>query len=154
MRTETARHGNVILALALFSLAANGCATAASGKLADAPIDRQSSEQWGVEPVAIRLSAAGHMLDFRLRVLDAQKAAPLLVRNTDCYVIAEKSGDVLQVARSPKVGALRSTVRAESMVKEDRVYGALFANRGRLVEVGDQVTVVMGEFRAEHLVVE
>jgi hypothetical protein len=40
------------------------------------------------------------------------------------------------------------------MVKQGRIYGALFANPGRFVHAGDRVTVVMGEFRAEHLVVQ
>jgi hypothetical protein len=94
------------------------------------------------------------MLDFRMRVLDREKAAPLLVRKSDCHLVVEKNGGVLKVARSPKIGALRSSVRTESMVKENRVYGALFANPGRLVAPGDRVTVVMGDYRAEHLVVQ
>ena len=94
------------------------------------------------------------MLDFRLRVVHPEKAAPLLLRKSDCYLIAEESGGILQVARSPKVGALRATVRTESMVKHDRIYATLFANPGRLVKAGDKVTVVMGDFRAEHVVVQ
>jgi hypothetical protein len=143
--------------LALVPLASLGCAT--SGKQAGlagttATAREGDVRDWGVEPLAIRLSAAGYMLDFRLRVLDREKAAPLLVRKTECHLIAEKTGGVLQLARSPKIGALRSTVRTEEMVKQDRIYGALFANPGRLVQPGDRVTVVMGDFRAEHLVVQ
>lgn len=161
MRRHSAHQATRLLLTALVSLAATGCTTtstasrapAGEAKPADAPAAR-GSEAWGVEPLAIRLSAAGHMLDFRMRVLDAEKAAPLLVRKTECYLIAEKSGQMLQVARSPKIGALRSTVRTEGMVKENRVYGALFTNHGKLVRAGDRVTVVMGDFRAEHLVVQ
>lgn len=161
MRRHSAHHATRLLLAALVSLAATGCTTtsgaarapARDATAAPAPLAR-TSETWGVEPIALRLSAAGHMLDFRMRVLDAEKAAPLLVRKTECFLIAEKTGQVLQVARSPKIGALRSTVRTEGMVKEDRIYGALFTNPGRLVRAGDQVTLVIGEFRAEHLVVQ
>jgi hypothetical protein len=156
MRSESVnRSASLLLLLALVSMASSGCATTPGNEGAAARPDRESHEErWGVQPLAVRLSGAGYMLDFRLRVLDREKAAPLLVRRSDCHLIAEKSGGVLQVARSPKVGALRSTVRAESMVKEGRIYGALFANPGRFVNAGDRVTVVMGDFRAEHLVVQ
>jgi hypothetical protein len=145
-----------LLALALLSLAAGGCATAARSAIAAAtpPEPGDLAERWGVEPLAVRLSAAGYMLDVRVRVLDPEKAAPLLVRTSGWHVVAEKSGGVLQVARSPKIGALRATVRTESMVKKDRVYGALFANPGRVVSAGDEVTLVMGDLRAVHLVVQ
>jgi hypothetical protein len=37
---------------------------------------------------------------------------------------------------------------------EQRTYFALFANPGRQIEAGDKVTVVIGDFRAEDLIVE
>lgn len=153
-RGSAVRPAGPLLLLALVLLA-SGCATAPRSEGAAArPGPEGREESWGVEPIAVRLSAAGYMLDFRLRVLDPARAAPLLVRKADCYLVAEESGRVLQVARSPKIGALRSTVRTEDMVKQGRIYGALFANPGRFVHAGDRVTVVMGEFRAEHLVVQ
>jgi len=151
----------VLLLLALVPLLSAGCATTSGTKGAMAAPDQgipeekgSIEERWGVEPLGVRLSAAGYMLDFRLRVLDPEKAAPLLVRKTKSHLVVEKSGAVFQVASSPKIGALRSTVRTEEMVKQDRIYGTLFANPGRYVKAGDRVTVVMGDMRAEHLVVE
>jgi hypothetical protein len=141
--------------LAAISLLLVGCATTSASRGAALAEARETGEErWGVEPLGVRLSAAGYMLDFRLRVLHREKAAPLLIRRSDCYLIAEESGDTLQVARSPKIGALRATVRTESMVKQDRIYATLFANPGRLVKAGDTVTVVMGDYRAEHVVVQ
>jgi hypothetical protein len=145
----------LVVLLVLVPLASTGCATtSAPNAAASAPAPASDARTWGVEPLHVRLSAAGYMLDFRLRVLDAEKAGPLLVRNTECYLVAEKTGAVLRVASSPKIGALRSTVRTASMVKQDRIYAAVFSNPGRFVQAGDQVTVVMGDFRAQHLVVE
>jgi hypothetical protein len=150
------RASKLLLLLALIPVASSGCATTSHGKAvaADRADAGANDRAWGIEPLGVRLSAAGYMLDFRLRVRESEKAAPLLLRKTDCYLIAEESGGVLQVARSPKIGALRSTVRTESMVKQDGIYATLFANPGRLLKAGDKVTVVMGDFRAEHLVVE
>jgi hypothetical protein len=147
------RLARTVLLLTVTSLAASGCA-GAGASVATGASRESAEERWGVEPLGVRLSAAGTLLDFRLRVRSREKAAPLLVRKTPSYLIAEKSGGVLQVARSPKIGALRATVRSESMVKEGRIYGTLFANPGRFVKAGDEVTVVMGDFRAEHVVVQ
>jgi len=150
-----------LLLLALVPLLSAGCATTSGNRGAEAVPVRGISEEkgsieerWGIEPLGIRLSAAGYMLDFRLKVLDPGKAAPLLVRKTKSHLIVEKTGAVFQVASSPKIGALRATVRTEEMVKQDRIYGTLFANPGRYVKAGDRVTVVMGDMKAEHLVVK
>lgn len=143
------------LGLALVLVAAGGCATGAAAARAATPKDPQGyEERWGIEPLGVRVTAAGYMLDFRVKVRDRARAAPLLVRSAKAHLVVEKSGGVLQVARSPKIGALRATVRTESMLKEDRVYATLFANPGRLVQPGDRVTIVMGDLRAEHLVVQ
>jgi hypothetical protein len=145
----------VFLLLALVPLFSAGCATTSGNKSAKTGTEQGSyEERWGVEPLGVQLSAAGYMLDFRLKVLDPGKAAPLLVRKTKSHLIVEKTGAVFQVASSPKIGALRATVRTEEMVKQDRIYGTLFANPGRYVKTGDRVTVVMGEMKVEHLVVQ
>lgn len=107
----------------------------------------QIEEQWGVKLVGLRHTAAGYMLDLRFRVLDPEKAAPLLSRNIDRYVVVEKSGAVLRVPSTEKLGMLRSAVSSPDMVKKDRVYAALFANPGRHVRPGDKVTLVLGDFK-------
>jgi len=111
-------------------------------------------EEWGIKLVGLRETAAGYFLDLRLRVLDPEKAAPLLSRQIQRHVIVEKSGAILKVPSAPMVGSLRSSVRTPNMVKANRIYSALFANPGRHVRTGDRVTLVLGDFRAEHLSVE
>ena len=39
-----------------------------------------AAEKWGVQIVGLPTTSGGYMLDFRFRVLDAKKAAPLFVR--------------------------------------------------------------------------
>jgi hypothetical protein len=139
--------------LALTVLFSTGCATAGSTRAAESQEAPGAEERFGIESLGVRLSAAGTMLDLRLRVRSREKAAPLFVRKAASYLVAEETGAVLRVARSPKIGALRATVRTAEMVKQGRVYATLFANPGRLVKAGDTVTVVLGDYRAEHVVV-
>ncbi|GAB4336211.1 MAG: hypothetical protein Kow0089_06310 [Desulfobulbaceae bacterium] len=107
-------------------------------------------EQWGIEVTGIRMSAAGHMVDFRYRVLDPDKARPLFRRDVKAYLIDEESGKVLSVPNMGKVGPLRTT----DMPQKNRIYWMFFGNGGGLIHTGSRVTVVIGDFRAENLLVE
>ena len=106
-------------------------------------------EQWGIELTSLRMSAAGHMVDFRYRVLDSEKAAPLFQRQAKPYLIHQASGKVLAVPNTAKIGSLRNS----NSPKQGKVYWMFFGNKG-LVKTGDKVSVVIGDFRADHLVVE
>ena len=140
------RHMSHLLWWLLLSLLLTG-----SGNSSAAEDVRSAMEmQWGVKVLPIRLSAEGYMLDFRYRVLDAEKAAPLFDRKIKPYLVDEATGAILVVPEPPKVGALRNTRKPQP----DRNYFVLFANPGRYVQKGKRVTVVIGDFKAEHLVVE
>jgi hypothetical protein len=119
--------------------------------LRDDTLAAEMRDKWGIEVLAMRRTAAGYMLDFRYRVVDAAKAAPLLEYRTKPYIKVEKSGATLGVPISPKVGSLRN---ATKNVKSNRNYFALFANPGKHVKAGDKITIVIGDFRAEHLIVQ
>jgi hypothetical protein len=107
-------------------------------------------EDWGVEIKAIRLTAHGHMLDFRYKVLDAGKAAPLFKRQTKPHLVHVETGKVLEVPAPAKTGPLRTS----DLPKKGRTYWMFFGNGGKLIKRGDQVTVVIGGFKAEKLIVE
>ncbi len=136
-----------LLSLCLLSA---GCATDREGLLPSQNAQASIEERWGVKVLPIRLSAEGYMLDFRYQVLDPEKAMSLFDRKIKPYLIDEASGAVLAVPEPPKVGALRNTRKPQP----DRIYFILFANPGRYVQKGKSVTVVIGDFKAEHLVVE
>jgi len=112
------------------------------------PVDL--GQQWGIEVTSIRLTANNHMIDFRYRVLDAAKAKELFVRQNKPALIHQKTGKVLVVPETAKVGPLRNS----DTPKQGKIYWMFFGNAGYLVKAGDQVTVVIGEFRAENLTVE
>jgi hypothetical protein len=109
--------------------------------------------QWGIRLLGVRRVAAGYALDLRFRVDDPGRAAPLLERRATRrpQLLVEKSGALLEVPWSEKVGTLRQSVRTADQVAAGRHYFVLFANPGRHVEPGDRVTVVIGAFRAEHV---
>lgn len=97
------------------------------------------------------MSAAGHVVDFRYRIVDPEKAARVADRKLKPQLIDQASSLALSVPAAPKVGALRQTsVRPIA----GRTYFVLFGNPNQIVKAGSKVTVVIGEFRAENLVVE
>lgn len=126
---------------------------AVSAEVADISGQKQANagDKWGIRVIGIRRTAADYMLDFRYRVLDAEKAAYLMNRKIKPQLIVEKNGRKLEVPVSSKIGPLR---QAPKFTKVDRNYFMFFANPGRSVLAGDKVTIVIGDFKAEHLVVE
>jgi hypothetical protein len=111
------------------------------------------AEQWGVEVIGIRLTSAGYMMDFRFRVVDADKALPLFDHRIKPFVLAEKSEIKLPVPMAPKVGAFRPTNRGQN-IKADKTYYMVFGNPDSYVKAGEKVSVVIGDFRAENLTVQ
>ena len=106
-------------------------------------------EQWGIEVTSIRLSAHNTMIDYRYRVLDAEKANVLFLRRIKPQLIHQESGKVLAVPDTAKLGPLRNS----NTPQEGKIYWMFFGNAGKLVKKGDKVTVVIGDFKVENLVV-
>ena len=109
-------------------------------------------EQLGVRIEGLHLSSAGYMVDFRYRVLDPVRAAPLLDRKLSPYLLDETTGARLGVPDAPKVGQLRPTSR--NKVIPGRNYFILFANPGRYLQPGSKVTLVTGNTQISHLTVD
>lgn len=114
---------------------------------------RRGESKLGIRTEGLRLSAAGYMLDFRYRVIDPVKAAPLLDKKIRPYLLDDASGAQLAVPDTAKLGQLRTTGR-NKVVHGDRDYFILFANPGRFVQAGNKMTLVMGDMRLEDLTVE
>jgi hypothetical protein len=109
------------------------------------------AEKWGVGNFKVRHTSAGYMLDIRYYVFDSAKAKPLFSRKLRPFVIEEASAVKYGVPASPKVGFLR---QAPSHVKENKEYFLMIANPGNRIKTGDKLTLVIGDFRIEHLTVE
>jgi hypothetical protein len=148
----TAKAGLLVLA-ALVAATMSGCATApVAGARGAAAEHAVAGDECGIRVEALRLSAAGYVLDFRYRVVDASKAAPLLDGKQRPYLLDGK-GAKLGVPRTPKLGSLRQTSR-NGKVKLDHSYFILFANPAKYLQRGDRVTLVVGDAKVPGLTVE
>ena len=107
--------------------------------------------KWGIEIVSFRLGAGGSLLDFRYKVLDPEKAAPLADRKLRPFLIDTASGAHVVVPAPAKVGALRN---APHFYKANRNYFIQFANPGKLFNSGSNATLVIGDFKLKHLTVQ
>ena len=116
----------------------------------DAKGEAGIEERWGIQLLPVRLTAAGNMVDFRYRIIDAEKAQPLLNRKENTtYLLDQASGARLSVPVS-SLGALRATTKPIV----GRNYFILFENARKVIKPGSKVTVGIGEFRAENVTVE
>lgn len=153
----TGRRAIVIAVAAFLATTAMACSTSAGRRegapqpaSAARPAGSAIEDRWGVSIIGMRLSGGGRMLDFRFRVLDPAKAAPLFDRQTKPLLIEQAGGRSLSVPNMPKVGPLRTS----DPPKAGTNYWMFFGNTGRFVKAGSKVTVVIGEFRVEDLVVQ
>lgn len=109
-------------------------------------------ERLGIKIEGMHLSAAGYIVDCRYRVLDPVKAAPLLDRKVNPYLLDEATGMQLGVPDAPKVGKLRPTSRGKIIA--GRNYYILFANPGRHLKSGSKVTLVAGDNRIADIAID
>ena len=108
-------------------------------------------EKWGVDEFSVHETSAGYMLDIRYRVTDTTKAKPLFERKLRPFVVEEDSGIRYGVPASPKVGYLRQT---SSNLKKNKIYFLMIANPGKRIKKGNKITLIIGDFKIEHLIVE
>jgi hypothetical protein len=107
----------------------------------------------GLRITALRLTAAGYMIDLRYRVSDPARAKAFLAdRSKDLFLVDQATGVRLAVPTTPKLGALRQ--RASAELRTDRDYAVLFANPGRRLQPGAKVTLVAGNMRIRNLSLE
>jgi hypothetical protein len=152
MLPSPTRFLHLLLGLAA-ALQLGGCGTAPSALGADAnpQLARESAEaNYGIKVEALHLSAAGSMLDFRYRVVDPKKAAPLLDGKMKPYLIDDARGARLGVPSSPVLGGIRQTSR-NNHIEVDRTYFIMFGNPGKALHSGDKVTLVLGDLKIADL---
>ena len=105
---------------------------------------------WGVDSLSVKSTEQGEIIRFAYRVLDADRAQALNDKKAEPALIDQRAGVKLVVPQLEKVGKLRQTPTPVA----GKSYWMAFSNKGRLVKRGDRVTVVIGRFRADGLVVE
>lgn len=135
-----ARKACSISAIVLFAVVLQGCTS----------IPSQPRANHGLEIASLRISAAGHLVDLRYRVTDPELAKATLGPKIKPRLIDEKTGTVMNVPTTAKLGALRQT---QATQKTGRTYFVLFANTAA-IRPGMRVTAELGDAHFKHLVVE
>jgi hypothetical protein len=105
---------------------------------------------WGVDSLTVKTVESGEIIRFAWRVIDADKAKPLNDKKVDPILIDQQAGVKLVVPSLEKVGQLRQSSTPEA----GKSYWMAFSNSGRRVKRGDRVDVVIGNFRAQGLIVQ
>ncbi len=105
---------------------------------------------WGIDSLKVKYTESGEMIRFSWRVLDPDKAALLNDKKAEPSLIDLQAGVKLVVPEMEKVGKLRQS----STPVAGMSYWMAFSNSGRRVKRGDRVIVMVGQFRADGLVVE
>ena len=103
---------------------------------------------WGVDNLEVKATAQGSLIRFNYRVVDKYRAKSFGDKSTPAYLIDERTGAVLQVPTMPKVGMLRQAGDLEN----GREYWIAFSNKGA-IKPGNRVDIVIGNFRANGLIV-
>ena len=107
------------------------------------------SMTWGVDSLDVKWTESGEVIRFTYRVLDPAKAAVLNDKKYEPSLIDPQAGVKLVVPSLEKVGQLRQSSPPEA----GKAYWMAFSNKGRYVKKGHHVDVIIGNFRAEGLVV-
>lgn len=108
---------------------------------------------WGVDKLVARVAASGSLVRFSYRVTDPKRAAVLADKHAKPAMYDPRSQRVLHIPVLEQVGALWQA-GVEMKMEKGKEYWMTFSNKGRPVKPGDRVTVVIGAFRAEGLMVE
>jgi hypothetical protein len=105
---------------------------------------------WGVDSLSAKSVESGEIIRFTYRVLDADKASMLNDKKLEPVLIDPQARVKLVIPQLEKIGKLRQNATPEA----GKAYWMAFSNKGGLVKRGDRVSVVIGQFRADGLVVE
>jgi hypothetical protein len=90
------------------------------------------------------------MLDMRFQVVNPEKARPILDKGKKAFLLDQASGKALSVPVT-KAGSWRQTT---SKPEAGRIYFVLFGNPNKLVKENNKVTVVIGDFKKNDIVVD
>ena len=104
----------------------------------------------GVDQMSAKLAESGQLVRFSYRITDVTRAAAMHDKASAPYLLDEKVHAVLQVPTMEKVGPLRQSGPPES----GKAYWMVFSNKGNLVKAGHRVSVVIGQFRVDGLIVQ
>jgi hypothetical protein len=105
---------------------------------------------WGIKSLSLKSAEAGEVIRFSYEVVDADKAKTLNDKKVEPSLIDQRAHVKLVVPMVDKARLMGQT----SDPQAGKTYWMLFSNKGGYVKRGDRVSIVIGNFRAEGLVVD
>ena len=164
MQKDTKRFRRLarLACVVLLAAAVTGCATAHRQQPATEPATEpaddsvtrsETVERFGIEITSIRRSAADSILDIRYKIADEEKAAFMMDRTKDAFLLDQESGKVVAVPNTVRIGPMRTTMRFGKPTK-GRTYYILFGNPEQMIGQGSKVTLIVGDMKVRDLVVE
>jgi hypothetical protein len=105
---------------------------------------------WGVDLLSVKAVESGELVRFSWRVLDPDRARVLSDDKLNPMLEDPQAGVSLVIPSVENVGMLRQTTAPEA----GKSYWMAFSNKGRRVKHGDRVNLVIGQFRADGLMVD
>jgi hypothetical protein len=105
---------------------------------------------WGIENIQVKEVSSGALVKFSFRVVDPKKAKIINNDKSTPLLIDEASHAALHIPVLEQIGKLRQTNTPEA----GREYSMLFSNKDRYVKPGNRVSVVIGTFHLEGLIVQ
>lgn len=108
------------------------------------------SVAWGIDSLNVREAESGELIRFSWHVIDPDRAKPLNDKKIEPELIDFQAGVKLVVPQVEFVGPLRQINPPEA----GRDSWIAFSNMGRRVKPGDRVTIVVGQFHVDGLLVE
>jgi hypothetical protein len=122
----------------------------AEGTPSESRLLSDSEKNFGIKVVSLRPTAGGQMLDLRFQVIDPEKAKAVLDKSKKAYVQDGKTGKTLPVPVT-KAGSMRQTTPKP---EAGRIYFMLFSNPGWMVKEGGSVSLLIGDFRKDGIIVD
>ncbi len=133
-----------ILLLILGAAFLTGCSGAnipASAAAQNRISQKTLEEQYGTRINLVAVTAMGGLIDVRVKVLDAEKAAQIMTDTTDApRLIIVKTGAILNATGDTPV---------TRPLEDGMLYFFLYPNSGTVVAEGSQVVVDFGEVQVE-----
>jgi hypothetical protein len=102
---------------------------------------------YGIDVTLVGLTAAGGMVDFRYQVVDPDKADPV-IHDLDVYpkIVVEDTGETLALRTLP-----HNHIKTLDLGGN---YFFLLPNAHNAIHAGTSVTLVIGDVRLEHVIVQ
>jgi hypothetical protein len=105
---------------------------------------------WGIDSLNVRQVESGELIRFSWRILDPERAKLLNDKKIEPELIDLQAGVKLVVPQLEFVGPMRES----SSPQMGRNSWIAFSNVGRRVKPGDRVTIVVGQFHVDDLLVQ